>query len=229
MKSNNIVNQKIVDLLKHDAEVFLSTTHLEYQGLAIWPKEIEVYYYEKNVFEDGSVHGNNLQRKNRNHFYVHRRGIGEKDKYKGGNRAGLDFVVSDNETVYYSYLIRSAVIGEKLIIGPNNVLTHLSDECGFSYEDLENTLVSPVVSKCEGDVVFSNRIKLGENSGAFKNCELRAVLCDRWFRNGKYPLKETMIVNFLSRQVNMMKMTPSQAMEYAKKHLGYIPSDIKAL
>lgn len=229
MESSGIVNLKVIDNLKHDAEAFLTTTYLEYQGVAIWPKEIEVYYYKKDVFEDGSVHGNNLQRNNKNHFYVHRWGMGEKDKYKGGNRAGLDFVVSDSVNVYYSYLIRSAVIGEKLIIGPNKVLKYLTDACGLLYEELESIRVNLVGSNSDGNVVFSNRINLGENAGEYKDCELRAVLCDRWFRDGKYPLKEKMIVDFLLKQLELMRMAPNQAIVYAKNNLGYIPSVLKNL
>lgn len=229
MESNSIINENVIDILKHDAGVFLTNTRLEYQELVIWPKEIEVYYYKRDEFEDSSVHRNSLQMNNKNHFYVHRRRIGKNDKYKSGNRAGLDFVVSDSVNIYHSYLIRSAVIDERLLVGPNIVLKYLTEVRGYSYANLEVIPVNPVFSKCDGDVFFSNRINLGENAGIFKECALRAVLCDRWYRDSKYPLKEKMIVGFLLKQVKQMNMDSEWAMDYAKKNLGYIPSILRTI
>lgn len=53
------------------------------KGVSVLPKEIEVYYYKNGQFEDTSVHRNDLQKNNKNHFYVHRRGTTQSDKYKG--------------------------------------------------------------------------------------------------------------------------------------------------
>jgi hypothetical protein len=53
-------NQEIVKKLQIEAELFLKNSKLVVNGIEIFPKEIEIYYYQKKVFEDGSVHRNNF-------------------------------------------------------------------------------------------------------------------------------------------------------------------------
>ncbi|MBP5556493.1 MAG: hypothetical protein J6X65_02130 [Bacteroidales bacterium] len=228
------MQEQIKRRLQEETVHFLTNWKIVWKGIEILPKEIELYYYEKyGEFKDDSVHKNDLQKNNKNHFYVHRWGTKQIDPYKGGNRAGIDLVVSDDENIYHSYLIRSAVINGKIIVGPNNVLKKIIEVCGFSNEHLENnykelecvpvTLKSNVIS---ADVLFSKRINL---STGYVDYELRAVLCDEQFRNAKYPGKEKMIVDFLSEKVHNHNMTNDEAIEYAKDKLNYIPSKIKSL
>ena len=214
--------EKLIERLQNEAKQFLTKSTLMLNNVIISPKEIEVYYYKKGTFEDESVHKNELQtKKHKNHFYVHRWGTLKTDSYKSANRAGLDFVISDDDNTYYSYLIRSAVIekGEP-IVGPNKVLKQIIEVCNFDNKKIEDELVKIIPNNTNGDVLFSNRINL--NKG-FINCKLRAVLCDDWFRSSKYPAKERMIIDFLS--INDPKNMTKE--DYAKNKLGYIPSIIR--
>lgn len=203
--------------LQNDAAQFLSKK-LVTNGVTISPKEIEAYYYKARAFEDSSVHRNELQQNNKNHFYVHRYGLTKSDKYKGGNRIGLDFVISDEENTYYSYLIRSALINNELIVGPNNVLKKLLEICNISCEDLECINVELVTNNISDIVLFSERINLGKNACEFRECKLRAVVCDEFFKKSKYPKKEKMVIDFLDGKDN------EYAQVFAKDKLGYIPS-----
>jgi hypothetical protein len=215
---------RIVERLQNEAKLFLTGFKLVLNGISIKPKEIEVYFYEEvGDFKDSSVHRNELQKNNKNHFYVHRNGLTKSDSYKGGNRTGLDFVVSDNENTYYSYLIRSAVINDgKPIIGPYKVLKAIQNACGFSsYDELETNKVELVANDVSSDVLFSKRINLGNNAKEYINCKLRAVLCDDLFRGSKYPAKEKMITDFLKNE------TKERSIVYAKDKLGYVPSEIR--
>ena len=220
-------NQLTIERLQNEAKHFLTETKLILNGVSILPKEIEVYYYKEGEFEDPTVHRNKLQQNNKNHFYVHRWGKTKNDKYKSGNRAGMDFVVSDDENTYHSYLIRSAVINGKLVIGPNKVLKRMLEaNPNLSYEELESTPVKLDFEDSFYDVLFSERINLNQEN-EFSKYELRAVLCDNLYKEkeSKYRFKEQMITQFIKAQ----KMPPKQALEYAKDKLGYIPSEIRSL
>lgn len=228
------MQEQIKRRLQKETEHFLTNWKLVCRGLEIYPKEIEVYYYEKEgEFKDDSVHKNDLQKNNRNHFYVHRWGTKSSDSYKGGSRTGIDFVISDNENIYQSYLIRSAEINGETIVGPNKVLKKIIMACDFSDEHLESNYkeleCSPVTlepNNVSADVLFSKRMNLKKG---YVDCELRAVLCDDKFINCKYPGKEKMIVDFLSEKVHLQDMTSDEARKYAKVKLNYIPSEIKSL
>lgn len=211
--------EELIKKLQSEAKQFLTKSKLVLNGVEILPKEIEVYYYKEGVFEDISVHKNELQtKKHKSRFYVHRLGEKQSDPYKGANRAGVDYVVSDDANTYYSYLIRSAVINGESVIGPNKVLIKIKEASKFENQDLERELVKIVISNNEGDVLFSSRINLGKG---FVDSELRAVLCDECFRTSKYPAKEKMIIDFIK------DMSKVQALEYAKNRLGYIPASIR--
>jgi hypothetical protein len=189
-----------------------------------------VYYYEKGSFEDNSVHKNDLQKNNKNHFYVHRCGTKSSDSYKGGNYAGIDFVVSDTDDIYYTYLIRSALVNEEMGIGPHKVLEAIQKHSNLNYPEIESETIEVVQSNANCDVLFSSRINLGKTvDDEFCECKLRAVLCDELFRESKYPTKEKMVIGFLMEKVQAHCMTNEQASHYAKDNLGYIPSLIKAL
>lgn len=220
LKEQNVL--KTITELQKEATQFLAKK-LVIKGVNIFPKEIEVYYYKEGEFEDSSVHRNELQKNNKNHFYVHRYGLAKMDKFKGGNRAGVDFVVSEKENTYYSYLIRSAVINDgNPVVGPNKVLRAIKEACNISsFTELETNAVELVANEMPDVVLFSERINLGENSGNFRDCELRAVVCDDLFIETKYPAKEKMIIKYLQNKDNQ------QAQLFAKDKLGYIPSIIR--
>lgn len=222
--SDNCRNKEIIRKLQNEAKEFLMS-RINIEGIDIFPKEVESYYYKKGIFEDDSVHGNKLQRNKRNHFYIHRWGKKEQDAYKGGNRAGIDFVISDNEDEYYSILIRSAIINGDPIVGPHNVLEKIKSVSNLSYKEIEKKKIKVEPNYTSNIIVlFSKRINLGNKvSEEYQNCYLRAVLCDNLFRGNKYLQKEIMIIEY----VNCQNMTGNQAIEFAKKYLGYIPSKLK--
>ena len=214
-------SEKCFNWLQEEVSQFLLHSKLVLNGVVIMPKEIEVYYYKKGEFEDESVHQNELQtQKHKNHFYVHRKGTKQTDSYKGGNRTCLDFVVSDDTNTYYSFLIRSAIVGKEHVVGPNKVLKKIKEVCNLDNDGLERMLVNVVSNNTDCDVLFSNRINLTKG---FVDYKLRAVLCDENFKNSKYPLKENMVVDFIKQN----NMSHDRAIEYAKDKLGYIPSSIK--
>lgn len=217
---NPIEGLETIKRLQNDAAQFLSKKILT-KGATISPKEVESYYFKVREFEDSSVHRNELQMNNKNHFYVHRYGLTKSDKYKGGNRAGLDFVVSDEVNIYYSYLIRSAMINDELIVGPNKVLKKILEICNISCKDLESVNVELVENNISGIVLFSERINLGKNACEFRECNLRAVVCDEFFKESKYPNKEKMVIDFLDGKDN------EYAQIFAKDKLGYIPSKFR--
>lgn len=211
-------NQEIVKKLQIEAEQFLKSSKLIVNGIEIYPKEIEIYYYKEGEFEDGSVHQNKRQANNARHFYVHRNGLNREDPYKGGNRPGIDFVISNSDEVYYSYLLRSAVVADgKPIVGPNKLLRAISEKSELPYSDLEKVIVKVVPTDMPYDVLFSKRINLGKNANDYSNEELRAVLCDDFFKESKYRLKEELIKGFLSKD----SLSKEQKNDYCKTHLGY--------
>jgi len=218
--------QEKIKSLQIEAAQFLMKTKMTMNGLAIFPKEIEVYYYKEGEFEDPTVHRNELQKNNKYHFYVHRWGKTRNDKYKGGNRAGLDFVISDNENTYYSYLIRSAVINGNLKVGPNKVLKTIEECTILSHKELESNTIELEIVDSSYDVLFSERINLNQECES-SHYELRAVLCDNLYREkeSKYRYKEKMITRFIKER----KMSSQQALKYAQEKLGYIPSEIRSL
>lgn len=223
MENKMIMNKQLVDRLRHDAAVMLKENALFLDGVTIIPKEIEIYYYEKGVFEDGSVHQNELQQNNKNHFYIHRWGTKKTDPYKGGNYPGIDLVVSGTKDVYYSYLIRSAIINKKFIVGPHKVLTGIMAEGRFNEAEVENTLVQIQSSPAQGDVLFSERINLGKGAGESASIELRAVMCDTYFRTSRYPQKEKLVTN----HIILSTMSKEEAWAFSKNNLGYIPTQVR--
>lgn len=224
MKNTLIMNEQLVYKLQCEAACLLKEKVLLLNGITIIPKEIEIYYYEKGVFEDGSVHQNELQQNNKSHFYIHRWGTKKTDSYKGGNYPGIDLVVSGTENVYYTFLIRSALINGKPIIGPHKVLMEIMSTGLFNnFEEIENIPVVIQPSSVLGDVLFSDRINLGNNAGEFASLKFRAVVCDNYFRDSKYPQKEKLVTIFLLSS----KMNKEDALAFSKKYLGYIPIKVK--
>ena len=224
------MRQELIKILQTNANKFITENKLDLNGLIIEPKEIEVYYYKDGVFEDNSVHRNELQAANSNHFYIHRMGIKRTDTYKGGNYPGIDYVVSDEKDIYYSYLIRSAVVNGKLVIGPNKVLKTILHQSNMSEAQLEATDIK--IIKCDKicDVMYSSRINLGKAvTEEFVGYKLRLVLCDELYLQSKYPRKENMLVEYLYDKVQNHMISKDDALRFAKEKLGYIPCIIKEL
>ena len=65
--------------------------------------------------------------------------------------------------------------------------------------------------------------KQGDNAGEFASLKFRAVVCDNYFRDSKYPQKEILVTNFLLSS----KMNKEDALAFSKKYLGYIPTKVK--
>ena len=222
--------EDVVNELQSSVMGFISGYKLGIGGTVIEPKEVEVYYYKEGVFEDNSVHRNELQMMNSNHFYVHRMGMRQQDKYKGRNYAGVDLVVSNQRDVYYSYLVRSAMVDNNLVVGPNKVLNAILAASKLTKDEMENTPVDMLACDIRYDVLFSKRINLGiKVKDKFRSCKLRAVVCDEFFRSAKYPAKEEMIYNYIYDKFNSQEMTKAEALVYAKEKLGYVPSLIRML
>ena len=220
----------LINELQSRVMEFMLGFNLRIGGTIIEPKEVEVYYYKHGEFDDNSVHRNELQAMNPNHFYVHRMGTRQQDKYKGRNYAGVDLVVSNQSGVYYSYLIRSAVVDNNLVVGPNKVLNAILEASKLTKEELENRQVGRLACDRRYDVLFSQRINLGVKvNDKFRSCKLRAVVCDEFFRTAKYPAKEEMIYNYVYHKFNSQEMTKAEALFYAKEKLGYVPSLIRML
>ena len=157
-------------------------------------------------------------------------GIKRTDTYKGGNYPGIDYVVSDETDIYYSYLIRSAVVNGKLVIGPNKVLKTILHQSNMPEVQLEATDIK--IIKCDKicDVMYSSRINLGKTvTEEFVGYKLRLVLCDELYLQSKYPRKENMLVEYLYDKVQNHMISKDDALRFAKEKLGYIPSIIKAL
>ncbi|MBO7201442.1 MAG: hypothetical protein J6V54_08640 [Bacteroidales bacterium] len=220
----------LINELQSRVMEFMLGFNLRIGGTVIEPKEVEVYYYKDGEFEDNSVHRNELQAMNPNRFYVHRMGVSRQDKYKGRNYAGVDWVVSNQSGVYYSYLIRSAVVDNSLVVGPNKVLNAILEASKLTKEELENRQVGRLACDRRYDVLFSQRINLGVKvNDKFRSCKLRAVVCDEFFRTAKYSAKEEMIYNYVYDKFNSQEMTKAEALGYVKEKLGYVPSLIRML
>lgn len=218
------MKENIVTKLQKEANQFIAHNKLVLNGVEIYPKEIEVYYYNDD-FKDNAVHKKSQQtKKYKNHFYVHR--CKKSDSYKGGNRAGLDFVVSNDENTYYSYLIRSAEINHKLVCGPNNVLNEIKRACGYDGNaELEKQNINPVSSdvKYEG-IIYTTRFGVGNSVDAyFRGLALRLVVLDNNFKCAQYKAKEQIVFDYLTQS----KITKEQAEDFCKERLTYLPSKIK--
>lgn len=234
----NIMQEKIKEL-QIKAATFLKSYSLLVNGMNILLKEVEVYYYEKSVFEDYTVHRNELQANNKFHFYVHRNGKSKDYKPKGGKRGGCDFVLSDKQDVYYTFLIRSIVVDNELIVGPNNSLKAILSKTGLTYSELENAKVELVSTPTQYDILTSSRIGLSlpdkESDVIFHSAELRFIVCDEYFKqtdkNSKcgYKLRTDSIDKFLKRQISAKKMTKEEAIKYSQKMYGAVSRWLKDL
>ncbi|MBP5503727.1 MAG: hypothetical protein J6Y24_13170 [Bacteroidales bacterium] len=220
------MNEKKVKGLQNEAKKFLTEKIIVLKGVTIIPKEIEVYYYKEGEFEDKSVHRNELQKNNKNHFYVHRWGTNKGDKYKGSYYPGVDFVVSDDDATYYSYLIRSAVINGTPIYGPNNVLNEIKRVCCLEDNaELEKQYIENKSCNIEcKSIIYTQRYGLGNNvDDCFRKYKLRFVVLDKDFKNARYQAKEQIVLDYLEQS----KSTKVQAETFCKDYMTYLPSKVK--
>ncbi len=219
--SKNIILQG----LQKKATDFLTNHYLVVNGIEIYPKEIEVYYYKEGEFDDKYVHRDVLQANRPNKFYVHRKG-----------RGGCDFVQSDRADVYYSYLIRSVVIGGELFVGPINSYEAILDKTGLSKEQLNEVDVTVATSDKAFDVLTDVRIGLNQNSDIdqfYLDAELRFILLDENFEPRKdkkqhYKNRERAFVNTMQRKQAEQTITRDEVISEAKRCLRYVPKVLKS-
>ena len=216
---------KVPHTLQNKASDFLKRHYLVVNDIKLYPKEIEVYYYKEGVFEDGYVHRDSMQLNRSCKFYVHRKG-----------RGGCDFVLSDSEDVYYSYLIRSVVIGDDLFVGPINSYEAILAKTGLSGRQLEQATVTVGISDREYNVLRDSRIGLTPKQDIdpfYLDAELRFILCDEYFRprhdkRTHYKRREKAFVKFmLHKMSNQRTLTMNDVVSETKYYLGYIPKTLK--
>ena len=228
MNDKKLENKEVIQFLQNEAKSLLLNYELRLKGVPIILKEIEIYFYKNEVFEDSSVHRNELQKSRCGHLYIHRWGKKEADPYKGGRYPGIDYVVSTSPDEYYSYLIRSAFVVGEMAVGPHNVLEAIKKATGLTERNIERFSIERVSNISQSQILFSKRINLGKTvEEKYRNYPLRAVICDSLFRSTKYPGKENMVVDFLHDELSHNKMDGKQALEFAKEHLGYAPAAIR--
>lgn len=224
-------NKEFEIKLRKDASDFIQGNYLLVNNVAIYLKEIEVYYYEAGKFEDDTVHQNDLQMNNKHKIYVHRYGKEKDSPYKSSpknNRGGCDFVLSDTVSIYYSYLIRSVVINDKLIVGPRKSLNAIIENTGLSYEELEKAEVKVVPFENHYDILKTTRIGLGRLTKDEEALELRLIVCDEYFKekNG-YKRRTEAIDNFLMEQLKDGKMTKAEAIKYSNDWFKAVSTRLK--
>jgi hypothetical protein len=221
----NMNNRHFTQTLQNKAIDFLRNNYLVVNGISIYPKEIEVYYYEQGVFEDIYVHQDKRQRNHPNQFYVHRKG-----------RGGCDFVVSDLDKVYYSYLLRSVVIDGELFVGPINTYDAICSKTGLSGNSLESASVTVESYENNHNVFTTARIGLNpeiDGTKSFLGTPLRLMICDEYYkpRHDKkkthYKGREDAFCTFMKAQIAEHKMTKEEVAKEAKEYLEYIPKLFK--
>lgn len=231
--------REVVRRLQQEGMEFLRSSCLVVNGVEVYPKEIEVYYYKVGEFEDYTVHQNELQTNNRNRFYVHRRGEERESSRIEGSRGGCDFVVSDKAGVYYSYLLRSVVIDGELAVGPRNSLDFIMEKTGLTYEEFERVEVEVRrVAVCR-DVLTSLRIGLGDAKNTYERfykdrAELRLIVCDEYFKTrdtkGRgYPKRTEAMDGYLKRKLEVGEMSMREAAEFSRKWYATVPGWLKKL
>ena len=208
--------------LQKEAIEFLKNHYLVVNGVEIYPKEIEVYRYEKEgEFKDVYVHRSDNQKNRHYKFYVHEKG-----------RGGCDLVISDSDNVYYSYLIRSVVIGGELIVGPLNSFDAICAKTGLVEKGLEDANVTVKDYKNDHNVFTDTRIGLVPNKEdkdlAYLNAELRFILCDDYYKpRAHYRNRERALTNFMLQKLASHEMTKDEVIKEANEYLGYVPKSLK--
>ena len=173
----------IVRMLQDQMKVGLGRgIHFRVGDVDIYPLTVEAYYYDEGVFEDLSVHRNERQQNNPNHLYIHRKGTSARNKPMF--RAGVDWVWSDGEGIYHTWLLRRVRLvkdgGEEVCVdGIMKVLAAVRKWTGLSDAELESA--SWKVLYDEGDsisVSFDVRLNLGQTHPRFRYACLRGNVAD---------------------------------------------------
>lgn len=193
-------------------------------GIKVYPKEIEIYAYKEGLFEDNSVHRNELQQNNKGHLYVHRFGKTKDSPYKG--RAGVDYCFSGEPNLYYTWLIRSAYFeGIGPVYGPSKVREMLLQVYGKGSEMLEKESFDMHLESKISRVLFSERINLGKTVTAqWRSARLRAVIEDESFRSAKYKDKEALVVNYVNNLIQNKEFDKETCIAMGVDILGYMPA-----
>lgn len=197
-------------------------------GLRIYPIEVEAYFKDSK-FNDESVHGNKLQKNNYGRFYVHRTGITEDSKIKGGTRGGVDICLSDDVNVYYGILIRSAKFDDGTTkFGPNNILKFIIEDKNVDYKTLEKEFVLKEAAEDCRDrenksiILHSTRVGLGrKQSDDFKDLQLRTIV-GVLLSSYPYKEKENVFRNYIVNE----NMSKEEAEKISIDILGYCPKSL---
>lgn len=215
-----------VKWLQKEAVEFLKNHYLVVNGVEIYPKEIEVYRYEKEgEFKDIYVHRSDNQMNRHYKFYVHEKG-----------RGGCDLVISESDNVYYSYLIRSVVIDGELIVGPLNSFDAICVKTGWSEKKLGDVEVTVKDYNNDHNVFTDTRIGLkhkeDDNGQIYLNAELRFILCDECYKpqedkEKRYKNRERALTNFMLQKLAKGEMTKDEVIKEADEYLGYVPKSLK--
>lgn len=209
--------------LQKEAIEFLKNHYLVVNGVEIYPKEIEVYRYEKEgEFKDVYVHCVDNQMNRHYKFYVHEKG-----------RGGCDLVISDSKNLYYSYLIRSVVIGGELIVGPLNSFDAICAKTGLPEKELEDANVTVKDYNNDHNVFTDTRIGLEpkkdkDDGQPYLNAKLRFILCDDYYKpRAHYKNRERALTNFMLQKLAKGEMTKDEVFKEADEYLGYVPKRLK--
>jgi len=223
-----MINQNIYTMLQKNATKFLQNYYLMVKDVAIYPKEIEAYYFKSGIFEDCFVHQNDMQANRYLHFYIHRYGETEESLYIEGTRGGCDLVISNEDYTYYSFLIRSIVIDDKLIVGPRRSLNAILSKTNFTNDSLEQAEVKLMPCEKTSIVLPCKRIGLGDYNNEYKDAELRFILCDDYFKkkdpdsNAGYPKRTDAIDNYLKNKLQVGEYSKEQAIKFSKQMYGSV-------
>ena len=229
---HNVIDTLIQKLQIETEELLSRGVMISIGDVRIIPKEIEVYRFQASVFEDDSVHQNELQQANPNHFYVHRFGKSAADPYKG--RAGVDICLSSTNKLYYTWLIRAAVIEDldkvEFITGISNLRKAILRYTNMTEKQLEDTSLIVSYGYNHDDVLRASRLRLSKDvSKYWEDAQLRFLVCDDEFKNRKFEGKEKPLVDFILREFAAGVKSKEDCQKYCIERLGYTPKDIKNL
>lgn len=196
-------------------------------NVKVYPKEIEVYAYIKDVFPDNSVHRNERQQNNEGHFYIHRFSKGKDAPYSG--HAGVDYCFSNIPELFYTWLIRSAYFdGKGLIQGPCNFRKALLELYGGGAHAIEEELFNMDFDGGDNPVMFSERINLTSEDDLKTAC-LRAVSGDGSFKVATYPMKGVLVENYVKSLMQAGEKSREECIRRGVEIIGYHMSSLQNL
>ena len=188
------------------------------EGFKIYPIEVEAYYYEEN-FKDECVHQNELQKNRFGQLYFHRAGK-RKDHSFLFDGGGIDICLSDDETFYLGFLIRSAWINNEdtPVCGPGrltkNIVRHICNDDTINkitekakvdvnkIEDRTNIVVPASEDKRKKDSIIFNATRFGISPNKnFASCKLRSLI---ELKEPKHPYKdkEKVVLSYMEDNID---------------------------